>query len=285
MYPTSIDGKPSAGGFRMPHQTVRDFRTGFSRSDREFEEALTPCRKTSVIRQGEASHQPSAIEHSHVAVLAEGLGVIGRFVRTITVRRKNDDRALRLRFCKPLFFSMDARLGARSGDKTISMSSGDAKNGHQVQRRDVWSSPMCFWPQRSRHGCASGEEPSLELRAGAEDMGYKLTGGRRGGETLPQQALIGSSRVKTAPYRNRTNKPSDNPVLPDDSPKERAATAGAGSPTRRYALACDRRCTPRSKERLPPTACACLARPCARPLRTARRRPSPGRSARQQRAK
>ena len=57
MYPTSIDGKPSAGGFRMPHQTVRVFRTGFSRSDREFEDALTPCRETSVFRRGEASHQ------------------------------------------------------------------------------------------------------------------------------------------------------------------------------------------------------------------------------------
>ena len=56
MYPTSIDGKPSAGGFRMPHQTVRIFRTGFSRSDREFEDALTPCRETSVFRQDEASH-------------------------------------------------------------------------------------------------------------------------------------------------------------------------------------------------------------------------------------
>ena len=38
MYPTSIDGKPSAGGFRMPPQTVSVFRTGFSRSDREFED-------------------------------------------------------------------------------------------------------------------------------------------------------------------------------------------------------------------------------------------------------
>ena len=57
MYPTSIDGKPSAGGFRMPHQTVRVFRTGFGRSVREFEYALTPCRETSVFRQGEASHQ------------------------------------------------------------------------------------------------------------------------------------------------------------------------------------------------------------------------------------
>ena len=74
MYPTSIDGKPSAGGFRMLSQTVRVFRTGFSRSDREFEEALRPCRETSVFRQGEASRQPQAIEHSHVAVLAEGLG-------------------------------------------------------------------------------------------------------------------------------------------------------------------------------------------------------------------
>ena len=64
MYPTSIDGKPSAGGFRMPHHTVRVFRTGFSRSDREFEEALTPCRETSVFRQGEASHQPCAIAHA-----------------------------------------------------------------------------------------------------------------------------------------------------------------------------------------------------------------------------
>ena len=44
MYPTSIDGKPLAGGFRMLPQTVRVFRTGFSRSDREFEEALRPCR-------------------------------------------------------------------------------------------------------------------------------------------------------------------------------------------------------------------------------------------------
>ena len=70
MYPTSIDGKPLAGGFRMLPQTVRVFRTGFSRSDREFEETLTPCRKTSVFRQGKASRQPQAIEHSHVAVLA-----------------------------------------------------------------------------------------------------------------------------------------------------------------------------------------------------------------------
>ena len=77
MYPTSIDGKPSAGGFRMSHQTVRVFRTGFGRSDQEFEEILTLCRETSVFRQGEASHQPEAIEHSHehhVAVLAEGFG-------------------------------------------------------------------------------------------------------------------------------------------------------------------------------------------------------------------
>ena len=34
MYPTSIDGKPSAGGFRMLPQTVMVFRTGFSRSER-----------------------------------------------------------------------------------------------------------------------------------------------------------------------------------------------------------------------------------------------------------
>ena len=35
-------------------------------------------------------------------------------------------------------------------------------------------------------------------------------GNRRGDETLPQQAPIGSSRVRTPPYRNRTNKPSEN---------------------------------------------------------------------------
>ena len=62
MYPTSIDGKPSAGGFRMPHQTVRVFRTGFSRSDREFEEILTPCRQASVFRHGEAKHQPECVQ-------------------------------------------------------------------------------------------------------------------------------------------------------------------------------------------------------------------------------
>ena len=62
---TSIDGKPSAGGFR----------TGFSRSDREFEEALTPCRKTSVFRQDEASHQHAtqrrldAVDLDHVEPL------------------------------------------------------------------------------------------------------------------------------------------------------------------------------------------------------------------------
>ena len=49
-FPTSIDGKPSAGGLRMLPQTVRVFRTGFSRSEREFEEILTPCRETSVFR-------------------------------------------------------------------------------------------------------------------------------------------------------------------------------------------------------------------------------------------
>ena len=32
MYPTSIDGKPSAGGFRMPHQTVRVSRTALLQS-------------------------------------------------------------------------------------------------------------------------------------------------------------------------------------------------------------------------------------------------------------
>ena len=86
MYPTSIDGKPSAGGFRMLPQTVRVFRTGFSRSDREFEEDLTPCRKTSVFRQGEASRQPQAIEHSRVAVLAEGLGASALAEQAMTPR-------------------------------------------------------------------------------------------------------------------------------------------------------------------------------------------------------
>ena len=49
---------PSVGGFRMLHKTDRVFRTEFSRSYREFEEILPPCRETTVFRQGEASHPP-----------------------------------------------------------------------------------------------------------------------------------------------------------------------------------------------------------------------------------
>ena len=74
MYPTSIDGKPSAGGFRMPHQTVRVFRTGFSRSDREFEEALTPYRETSVFRQGKAIN----LKLSSIATLPSSQKVLVR---------------------------------------------------------------------------------------------------------------------------------------------------------------------------------------------------------------
>ena len=47
--------KPSAGGFRMPHQTDGDFRTEFGRSDRELKEILAPCRETSVFRQSARS--------------------------------------------------------------------------------------------------------------------------------------------------------------------------------------------------------------------------------------
>ena len=96
----------------MLPQTVRVFRAGFSRSDREFEEALTPCRKTIVFRQGEASHQPRAVEHGHVAVLAEGLGAPG-WQQAMTPR---DDAAL-----TPLIWSHVNPYGRLDLDKTARM--------------------------------------------------------------------------------------------------------------------------------------------------------------------
>ena len=63
----------------MPHQTVRVFRTGFSRSDREFEDALTPCRETSVFRWDEASHQHATRRRRLDAVDLDHVNLYGRF--------------------------------------------------------------------------------------------------------------------------------------------------------------------------------------------------------------
>ena len=48
------------------------------------------------------------------------------------------------------------------------------ENGCQTEGWVVWSSPVCSWPWRPRHGCTLGEEPSHEVRDGVEDYEIQI---------------------------------------------------------------------------------------------------------------
>ena len=117
----------------MLPQTVRVFRTGFSRSDREFEEALRPCRETSVSRQGEARRQPQAIEHSHVAVLAEGLGACPRWQQAMTPRDYAACDAVDREPREPLRRRFDLDMNARMALSMTNLAAGDTSVGSMVR--------------------------------------------------------------------------------------------------------------------------------------------------------